>query len=156
CASRTTSPPHVASLVRSGSHHHCAPTIAEAGTRANLRWLRLSDDFAPARRFARALRLSSTLCADDREDGNRAILRVRHVMRARLRYQIPGGMMRAIWNDTVVAESDDTVVVEGNHYFPVESIRTDFFAPSDTTTVCGWKGTASYYSLTVDGQRNPD
>ena len=64
--------------------------------------------------------------------------------------------MRAIWNDTVVAESDDTVVVEGNHYFPVESIIPQFFTPSDTTTVCGWKGTANYYSLSVNGEGNPD
>ena len=64
--------------------------------------------------------------------------------------------MRAIWNETVVAESDDTVVVEGNHYFPGESIKAELFAPSGTTTVCGWKGTANYYSITVDGQRNPD
>jgi uncharacterized protein (DUF427 family) len=64
--------------------------------------------------------------------------------------------MRAIWNDTVVAESDDTVVVEGNHYFPADSINPQFFTPSSTTTVCGWKGTASYYSLSVGGERNPD
>ena len=64
--------------------------------------------------------------------------------------------MRAIWNGTVIAESDDTVVVEGNHYFPAESVREDLLRPSDTTTVCGWKGTASYRSLEVDGQVNPD
>jgi uncharacterized protein (DUF427 family) len=64
--------------------------------------------------------------------------------------------MRAIWNNAVVAESDDTVVVEGNHYFPVESIKPDCFRPSDTTTVCGWKGTANYYSLSVAGELNPD
>ena len=64
--------------------------------------------------------------------------------------------MKAIWNDTVVAESDDTVVVEGNHYFPVHSIKQEFFTPSDTTTVCGWKGTANYYSLSAGGERNPD
>ena len=64
--------------------------------------------------------------------------------------------MKAIWNDTVVAESDDTVVVEGNHYFPVHSIKQEFFTPSDTTTVCGWKGTANYYSLWAGGERNPD
>ena len=64
--------------------------------------------------------------------------------------------MRAVWNDTVIAESDDTVVVDGNHYFPPESIRCEFFKESDTHTVCGWKGTASYYSLVVDGQENAD
>jgi uncharacterized protein (DUF427 family) len=56
----------------------------------------------------------------------------------------------------VIAESDDTVVVEGNHYFPPDAIRSEFFKPSDTHTVCPWKGTASYYTLAVDGQQNPD
>ncbi len=64
--------------------------------------------------------------------------------------------MKAIWNDVVVAESDHTVVVEGNHYFPPESLRREYFEPSATTSVCGWKGTANYYSLNVAGQRNPD
>jgi uncharacterized protein (DUF427 family) len=57
--------------------------------------------------------------------------------------------MKAVWNGTVVAESDDTVVVEGNHYFPRNSVREELLAPSDTTTVCPWKGTASYYTLPV-------
>lgn len=64
--------------------------------------------------------------------------------------------MKAIWNDTVVAESDATVVVEGNHYFPAESIRREFFEPSATTSICGWKGTAGYFTLNVNGQRNHD
>jgi uncharacterized protein (DUF427 family) len=64
--------------------------------------------------------------------------------------------MKAIWNDTVLAESDDTVVVEGNHYFPPESIRAEHFKPSDTHTVCGWKGTASYHNVVVNGQTNAD
>jgi uncharacterized protein (DUF427 family) len=64
--------------------------------------------------------------------------------------------MKALWNNTVIAESADTVVVEGNHYFPPESIATEFFKPSATTTVCPWKGTASYYTLDVDGKENPD
>ena len=51
--------------------------------------------------------------------------------------------MRAIWNDTVIAESDDTVVVEGNHYFPADSLRREFVKDSGTTSVCSWKGTAS-------------
>ena len=63
-------------------------------------------------------------------------------------------MARAIWNGTVLAESNDTEVVEGNHYFPAESLNTDYFRPSDHTTVCGWKGTASYYDIVVDGQEN--
>jgi uncharacterized protein (DUF427 family) len=62
--------------------------------------------------------------------------------------------MKAIWNDTVLAESDDTEVVEGNHYFPPESIDKDFFEASDHTSVCPWKGTASYFSIIVDGERN--
>ncbi|MFP5369103.1 MAG: DUF427 domain-containing protein [Actinomycetes bacterium] len=65
-------------------------------------------------------------------------------------------MPTATWNGTVIASSDDTVVVEGNHYFPREAVRDDVLVPSDTTTVCPWKGTASYWSLSVDGQTNPD
>ena len=64
--------------------------------------------------------------------------------------------MRAIWNDTVIAESDDTVVVEGNHYFPASSVDQALLRPSATTSVCPWKGTASYYSLEVDGKTNAD
>jgi uncharacterized protein (DUF427 family) len=64
--------------------------------------------------------------------------------------------MRAIWNDTVIAESDDTVVVEGNHYFPLSSVRADTLQPSDRQSVCPWKGTANYYDVVVDGQRNAD
>ncbi|QKE82852.1 DUF427 domain-containing protein [Arthrobacter sp. NEB 688] len=64
--------------------------------------------------------------------------------------------MKAIWNGTVVAESDDTVVVEGNHYFPAESVREELLRPSATTTVCPWKGTASYRSIEVDGTVNAD
>ncbi len=64
--------------------------------------------------------------------------------------------MKAIWNNEVIAESDQTVVIEGNHYFPADSIKKDFFKASDTHTVCPWKGTASYYSLEVNGKSNPD
>lgn len=64
--------------------------------------------------------------------------------------------MKAIWNNTVVAESDNTVVVEGNHYFPAESINKQYFTESSTNTVCPWKGTASYYNLEVEGQTNAD
>lgn len=64
--------------------------------------------------------------------------------------------MKAIWNEVVLAESDDTIVVEGNHYFPPESLRREFFVESDTRTVCPWKGTASYYSIRVGGTENPD
>ena len=63
--------------------------------------------------------------------------------------------MKAIWNGVVIAESDQTQVVEGNHYFPRESILPDFFRPSDTTTVCGWKGTANYFDVVVQGNVNP-
>lgn len=65
-------------------------------------------------------------------------------------------MITATWNGKVLAESDATVVVEGNHYFPPEAIRREFFKPSDTTTICPWKGTAHYYSVVVDGKDNPD
>jgi uncharacterized protein (DUF427 family) len=64
--------------------------------------------------------------------------------------------MRATWNGTVIAESDDTVVVEGNHYFPLDSVRGDVLRPSSTHTICPWKGEASYYSLDVDGRTNVD
>ncbi len=64
--------------------------------------------------------------------------------------------MKAIWNGETVAQSDDTVVVEGNHYFPAESLRREFFSESDTHTNCPWKGVASYYNLNVNGQTNPD
>lgn len=64
--------------------------------------------------------------------------------------------MKAIWNGVVLAESDDTVVVENNHYFPESSLNRDYFSGSDKHTVCPWKGTASYYSVTVDGSVNAD
>lgn len=64
--------------------------------------------------------------------------------------------MKAIWNGKTLAESDETIVVEGNHYFPADSINKEYFKPSETNTVCGWKGTASYYSLEVDGETNTD
>jgi len=64
-------------------------------------------------------------------------------------------MPRAIWNGAVIAESDDTVVVEGNHYFPRASLHTEYLVSSDRTSVCHWKGTASYYDVVVDGEINP-
>lgn len=64
--------------------------------------------------------------------------------------------MKAIWNDTVIAESDDTVVVEGNHYFPRTAINPAFLKPSETTSVCPWKGTANYFTLDVNGSSNAD
>lgn len=64
--------------------------------------------------------------------------------------------MKAVWNGQVIAQSDVTVVVEGNHYFPSESVQRQFLTDSDTTTTCGWKGTAQYYNLVVDGQENRD
>ena len=65
-------------------------------------------------------------------------------------------MVKAVWNDTVLAESDDTVMVEGNHYFPAEAIRVELFKPSNTTSVCPWKGNANYHSVVVDGKENRD
>ena len=64
--------------------------------------------------------------------------------------------MKATWNGTVIAESDDTVMVEKNHYFPLTSVKADYLLPSDTTTICSWKGTANYYTLKVNGDTNPD
>jgi uncharacterized protein (DUF427 family) len=63
-------------------------------------------------------------------------------------------MVRAVWNGAVIAESDATVKVEGNHYFPKASVRTEFLEDSGHSTYCPWKGEASYYSLRVDGARN--
>lgn len=65
-------------------------------------------------------------------------------------------MVEARWNGAVIARSDDTVVVEGNHYFPPEAVDSALLRPSDTTSVCPWKGTAHYYSLAVDGRENRD
>ncbi|AZQ43458.1 DUF427 domain-containing protein [Nonlabens ponticola] len=62
--------------------------------------------------------------------------------------------MKAIWNDKVIAESDDTKVVENNHYFPQDSIKKEFFSKTDHHTNCPWKGVASYYTLEVDGDKN--
>jgi uncharacterized protein (DUF427 family) len=64
--------------------------------------------------------------------------------------------MRAIWNGRLLAESDDTVVIEGNHYFPRESVLAEYFKDSDKTTICPWKGRASYLTIEVDGVENPD
>lgn len=65
-------------------------------------------------------------------------------------------MIRAVWNGAVLAQSAETVRVEGNHYFPADSLHGEYFSDSPTTTVCPWKGTARYYTVTVDGQANPD
>jgi len=65
-------------------------------------------------------------------------------------------MPKAVWNGEVLAESDDTVVVEGNHYFPIESVNTEYLQDSDSHTRCFWKGVASYYDVVVDGQRKSD
>lgn len=62
--------------------------------------------------------------------------------------------MRAIWKDTVLARSDDTVVVEGNHYFPADALNQEYFRPSDHHSVCPWKGTASYYDVVVGDEVN--
>ncbi len=64
--------------------------------------------------------------------------------------------MKAIWNGQVIAESSDTVVIEGNHYFPAGSVKPEFLQPSPTQSVCPWKGTAHYYSLNVEGKENKD
>ena len=64
--------------------------------------------------------------------------------------------MKAIWNGQTIAESNNTVVVENNHYFPLESVKAEYLTDSQTHTTCPWKGLASYYSLTVDGKTNAD
>jgi uncharacterized protein (DUF427 family) len=64
--------------------------------------------------------------------------------------------MKATWKGAVLAESEETVVVEGNHYFPAESINRDYFRESETHTTCPWKGVASYYDVLVGGEVNAD
>ena len=64
--------------------------------------------------------------------------------------------MKAIWNGKVLAESDDTIQIEGNHYFPEDTIHREFFKNSDTHTDCHWKGTASYFDIEIEGQINAD
>jgi uncharacterized protein (DUF427 family) len=64
-------------------------------------------------------------------------------------------MAKAMWEGAILAESGVTIEIEGNQYFPPDSIHTDYFRPSDQHTVCPWKGTASYYDLEVNGKRNP-
>ena len=63
-------------------------------------------------------------------------------------------MAKAVWNDVVLAESDETVVVEGNHYFPPDSVKKEYLQETDSHTTCFWKGLASYYSIEVDGKTN--
>jgi uncharacterized protein (DUF427 family) len=65
-------------------------------------------------------------------------------------------MARATWNGAVIAESDDTVVVEGNHYFPRDTVKDEYLSSSDSHTRCHWKGTASYFDVVVDGETNRD
>ena len=65
-------------------------------------------------------------------------------------------MATARWNGEIIAKSDQTTIVEGNHYFPIESVREEFLRPSNTHTTCSWKGVASYYTLDVNGRQNVD
>lgn len=64
--------------------------------------------------------------------------------------------MKAIWNNTVIAESNNTVLIEGNHYFDLSDVNTVFLKKSESSSFCPWKGTASYYNIEVDGKINPD
>ena len=64
--------------------------------------------------------------------------------------------MKATWNNATIADSNNTVVVEGNHYFPRESVKQEYLQPSDTHTTCPWKGEASYYDVVVNGEINGD
>ena len=65
-------------------------------------------------------------------------------------------MTTATWNGATLAESNSTIVVEGNHYFPADSIKTEYFKDSTHQTTCGWKGVASYYTIEINGQSNPN
>jgi uncharacterized protein (DUF427 family) len=69
-------------------------------------------------------------------------------------HEHPGTRVRATWNGVVLAESDNTIVVEGNHYFPAEDVVSEHMAPSGEHTTCPWKGEASYYDVVVEGERN--
>ncbi len=64
--------------------------------------------------------------------------------------------MKAEWNNQTIAESDDTIVIENNHYFPLQSVKNEYLKPSSTHSTCPWKGLASYYTLDVNGKQNPD
>ncbi len=64
--------------------------------------------------------------------------------------------MKAIWNDQIIAESDDLVTIEGNKYFPRHSLVEEFFKESETTTFCGWKGEANYFDIEINGELNKD
>jgi uncharacterized protein (DUF427 family) len=64
--------------------------------------------------------------------------------------------MKAVWNGAILAESDKTIVIEGNHYFPPDAVNREHFQDSDTHTICHWKGDASYYTVAVDGKTNVD
>ncbi len=64
--------------------------------------------------------------------------------------------MKAIWDNVVIAESNDTVIVEGNHYFPINSIKNEYFVKTDFVSFCGWKGKANYYSVSINGKINKD
>lgn len=64
--------------------------------------------------------------------------------------------MKAVWNNAVLAESNDTVVIEGNHYFPADSLNREYFSESSTNSACPWKGTANYHNLVVNGETNKD
>lgn len=102
--------------------------------------------------------LLSAICAETQAAGSnitdcQQLLRCDQGVRHDARNNI---VMKAIWNDEVIAESNETIVVEGNHYFPFSSVNDAFLKPSSTTTVCSWKGTAHYYSLSVAGAENSD
>ena len=64
--------------------------------------------------------------------------------------------MKAVWNGTVLAESDSTIVIEGNHYFPPHDVKHEYLKPSETHTTCPWKGLASYFTVDINGERNKD
>lgn len=65
-------------------------------------------------------------------------------------------MVKAVWKGVVIAESNETIIIEGNHYFPRESVKMELLTPTETTTVCPWKGVAHYYTISVDGEQNAD
>ena len=82
------------------------------------------------------------------------IMRFRRRATARHAHAQPGVRVQATWHGTVLADSDRTIIIEGNHYFPAEDVSTKYFSESSRHTTCPWKGEASYYDIVVDGDRN--
>jgi len=108
-------------------------------------------------RIARSIRRDARRTTDTPTQGLQRLTAIQVRRNLRDVARVDAGMrMQAIFNGTVIAESDDTIVVEGNHYFPSDSLQAGYVEPSATQTVCAWKGTASYYDVRVDDSASKD